>query len=319
MSSPTLTPIHEFTVSRTFTAPRARVWRAWTDRGQMAQWFGPKGITTPVATQDFRPGGIYHYCMKTPDGHENWGRCLYREIVPQEKLVWVNSFSNPAGEVVRPPFSDPWPHEMLTTVTFTESGETTVVNLSWLPINATVEEIQTFNSAHAGMQQGWSGSFEQLETFLARTPLISTGQKITPFLWFDTQAESAARFYTEIFPDSEVTSVSPMVVNFRLAGLEFMGLNGGPTFQFTEAVSFFVSCETQEEVDYYWDRLTAGGSVQQCGWLKDQFGLSWQIVPTALGELLGDPDPAKSQRVLQVMLQMVKLDIAQLRQAAADT
>jgi predicted 3-demethylubiquinone-9 3-methyltransferase (glyoxalase superfamily) len=142
--------------------------------------------------------------------------------------------------------------------------------------------------------------------------------QITPFLWFDGHAEPAARFYASIFPDSEVTNVSPMIVNFRLSGQEFMGLNGGPHFKFTEAVSFFVSCETQEEVDYYWDKLSVGGSVQQCGWLKDQFGLSWQIVPTALGELMGGPDSEKSQRVFQAMMKMVKLDIAGLK-AAAET
>ena len=108
-----------------------------------------------------------------------------------------------------------------------------------------------------------------------------------------------------------------MIMNFRLAGLEFMALNGGPHFKFTEAVSFFVSCETQAEVDFFWDRLSAGGSVQQCGWLKDPFGLSWQIVPTALGELMGDPDPDKSQHVFQAMMQMVKLDIARLKASAA--
>jgi predicted 3-demethylubiquinone-9 3-methyltransferase (glyoxalase superfamily) len=140
--------------------------------------------------------------------------------------------------------------------------------------------------------------------------------KITPFLWFDGRAEEAARFYSSIFPDAEITDVSPMIVNFRLAGQEFMALNGGPEFKFNEAVSFFVSCETQAEVDHYWDKLSEGGSVQQCGWLKDKFGLSWQIVPTALGELMGDPDPARSQRVLQAMLKMVKLDIAGLKAAA---
>lgn len=142
-------------------------------------------------------------------------------------------------------------------------------------------------------------------------------QKITPFLWFDGQAEAAARFYVSVFPGSEVVGVTPMVVTFRLSGLEFLALNGGPHFKFTEAVSFLVNCETQEEVDYYWDKLSAGGSVQQCGWLKDQFGLSWQIVPTVLGELMSGPDPEQSQRVFQAMMKMVKLDIAGLKAAAA--
>jgi predicted 3-demethylubiquinone-9 3-methyltransferase (glyoxalase superfamily)/uncharacterized protein YndB with AHSA1/START domain len=270
-----------------------------------------------AVTRDFRPGGVFHYRMRSADGQENWGRCAYREIVPEDKLVWVNSFSNPAGDIVPPPFPAPWPAEMLTSVTFAAVGDQTTVTVEWIPLHASEAEIRTFDDARQGMAGGWSGSFEQLDDFLARMPRISTGQKITPFLWFDGQAEAAARFYASIFPDSEVTSVSPMIVNFRLAGLEFMALNGGPHFKFTEAVSFFVSCETQAEVDFFWDKLSAGGSVQQCGWLKDPFGLSWQIVPTALGELMGGPDPDKSQRVLQAMMQMVKLDIAGLKAAAA--
>ena len=141
-------------------------------------------------------------------------------------------------------------------------------------------------------------------------------QKITPFLWFDGQAEEAAKFYTSIFKDSKIVSASPMSATFELAGQKFIALNGGPQFKFTEAISFFVSCETQEEIDYFWAKLSAGGSEQQCGWLKDRFGVSWQIVPPILGELLGDEDGAKAQRVAQAMFQMVKLDIKKLQQAA---
>jgi predicted 3-demethylubiquinone-9 3-methyltransferase (glyoxalase superfamily) len=153
-------------------------------------------------------------------------------------------------------------------------------------------------------------------------------QKITPFLWFDDNAEEAVRFYTSIFRDSEVLSLSRygeagpgpkgavMVAKFRIAGQEFMALNGGPQFKFTEAVSFVVDCAGQQEVDYYWDRLLeGGGQTQMCGWLKDRFGLSWQIVPTVLGELMSDEDPAKVKRVMEAMLQMVKIDIAGLKQA----
>jgi predicted 3-demethylubiquinone-9 3-methyltransferase (glyoxalase superfamily) len=152
-------------------------------------------------------------------------------------------------------------------------------------------------------------------------------QKITPFLWFDDQAEQAVNFYTSIFKDSKVLSVSRygdagpgqpgkvMTATFQLNGQEFTALNGGPEFKFTEAISFFVSVETQAEVDELWEKLTAGGEESQCGWLKDKFGLSWQIVPTALGELLGGPDPVKAQRAMQAMLQMRKLDIAALQRA----
>ena len=153
-------------------------------------------------------------------------------------------------------------------------------------------------------------------------------QKITPFLWFDKEAEEAAKFYVSIFKNSKVGKVlrygdtgpgpkgSVMTVSFELDGQPFTALNGGPQFKFTEAVSFVVHCETQPEVDHFWEKLTAGGRPVQCGWLKDKFGLSWQIVPNVLIELLSDPDPQKSQRVMQAMMQMVKIDIAKLKEAA---
>lgn len=154
-------------------------------------------------------------------------------------------------------------------------------------------------------------------------------QKITTFLWFDQQAEEAMNFYVSLFKNSKVLSVSRypeggpmpagtlMTATFQLDGQEFTALNGGPEFKFTEAISLFVTCETQAEVDHFWDHLSEGGEKSRCGWLKDRFGLSWQIVPTALGELMGDPNPRKAQNVMQAMLQMDKLDIAAL-QAAHD-
>jgi predicted 3-demethylubiquinone-9 3-methyltransferase (glyoxalase superfamily) len=141
-------------------------------------------------------------------------------------------------------------------------------------------------------------------------------QKITPFLWFDGQAEEAARFYTSIFKKSKIESISPMSATFRLDGVKFIALNGGPQFKFTEAISFFVSCKTQKEIDYFWQKLSAGGEKSRCGWLKDRFGVSWQIVPPILSELLNDEDDKKSNRVMQAMLKMTKLDIRKLKQAA---
>ena len=152
--------------------------------------------------------------------------------------------------------------------------------------------------------------------------------KITPWLWFDTQGEEAAEFYTAIFPNSKIIDVtrygptgpgpegSAMTVTFVLDGQEYVALNGGPEYTFSEAVSFQISCASQEEVDEYWDRLSESGEEGPCGWLKDRFGLSWQIVPTALGVLLGDPDPARAQRAMQAMLKMRKINIADLQQAA---
>jgi predicted 3-demethylubiquinone-9 3-methyltransferase (glyoxalase superfamily) len=145
-------------------------------------------------------------------------------------------------------------------------------------------------------------------------------QTITPFLWFNNNAEDAMNFYVSIFKDAQVLNVSPMMVSFRLNGQEFIGLNGGPEFKFTEAISLFVNCETQAEVDELWSKLTAdGGEESQCGWLKDKFGLSWQIVPNILGELLGDSNREKADRVMQAMLQMKKLDIAALKRAHEDS
>ena len=147
--------------------------------------------------------------------------------------------------------------------------------------------------------------------------------KITPFLWFDTQAEEAAHFYASVFPDSAVTGVtpgpdgSPLVVEFRLAGQPFTALNGGPQHPFTEAVSFAIDCDTQAEVDHYWDALTAGGSPIACGWLKDRYGLRWQVTPTMLIKLIQNPDRAKAKRAFEAMQGMIKLDIAAI-QAAAD-
>jgi predicted 3-demethylubiquinone-9 3-methyltransferase (glyoxalase superfamily) len=144
-----------------------------------------------------------------------------------------------------------------------------------------------------------------------------TTPKITPFLWFDGKAADAAKFYTSVFKDSKIISVSPMSATFELAGQKFMALNGGPQFKFTEAISFFVSCDTQDEIDYFWQKLSAGGEPGRCGWLKDQFGVSWQIIPLILGDLLYDDNEEKSQRVMQAMLQMHKLDIRKLKEAHA--
>jgi predicted 3-demethylubiquinone-9 3-methyltransferase (glyoxalase superfamily) len=152
-------------------------------------------------------------------------------------------------------------------------------------------------------------------------------QKITPFLWFDANAEEAVAFYTSIFPNSSVQKIdrygkdSPgiegavMTIAFSLNGQAFMALNGGPVYQFNPANSFVVTCEDQAEVDHYWEHLTDGGQEVQCGWLTDKYGVSWQIVPKALDEMLADPEPEKAYRVMQAMLKMVKLDIAELQKA----
>ena len=153
--------------------------------------------------------------------------------------------------------------------------------------------------------------------------------KITPFLWFNDQAEEAARFYVSLFKNSSIGQIarygdagpgpkgSIVTIAFELDGQAFIGLNGGPHFKFTEAVSFSIDCADQAEVDFYWDRLSEGGETSQCGWLKDRFGLSWQVVPAMLADMIGDSDPEKARRATQAMLQMTKLDIAKLQQAYA--
>ena len=154
-------------------------------------------------------------------------------------------------------------------------------------------------------------------------------QGITPWLWFDTEAEEAATFYASVFPNSRIVDVARygsagprpegtvMTVSFELNGQQFAALNGGPEFSFTEAISFQVACETQEEVDSYWETLSDGGEEGPCGWLKDRYGVSWQIIPTALPRLLSDPDPERSQRVMEAMLKMKKIEIRDLEQAVA--
>jgi predicted 3-demethylubiquinone-9 3-methyltransferase (glyoxalase superfamily) len=152
--------------------------------------------------------------------------------------------------------------------------------------------------------------------------------KITPNLWFDTEAEEAADFYVSVFPNSRIVSVAHyndagpreagmvMAVEFELDGQRFVGINGGPEFTFDEAVSFEIECETQDDIDFYWERLSEGGRESQCGWLKDRYGLSWQVVPTGMEELFADPDPRRAERAMKAMLGMGKLDIAALREAA---
>jgi uncharacterized protein YndB with AHSA1/START domain len=158
----------DFVITRVFDAPRELVWRAWTERDQLMQWFGPKGFTMPVATLDFRPGGSLLYCLRSPDGKEMWGKFVYREIVPPERIVLVNSFSDANGGLTRHPFSPTWPLELLATTTFAEQNGRTTITLRWTPINASESERQTFDSSHDSMRQGWTGTFDQLDEFLAR-------------------------------------------------------------------------------------------------------------------------------------------------------
>ncbi len=162
------TALRPFVISRTFDAPRDRLWQAWTERDCLKQWFGPKGFTMPVATMDFRPGGVCHSCLRSPDGREMWGKWLFREIVEPVRFSFVQSFSDAAGGVTRHPLSPTWPLAWLCTVSFAERNGQSTVTVQWLPLNPTDQERDTFNAAQDGMKQGWSGTFEQLADYLAK-------------------------------------------------------------------------------------------------------------------------------------------------------
>jgi predicted 3-demethylubiquinone-9 3-methyltransferase (glyoxalase superfamily) len=210
--------------------------------------------------------------------------------------------------------------------------------VTWRTLDATAEEQQILDTMHASMTQGWSGTMEQLAAYLATPKQIAKGKlmqiarkSVTPCLWFDTQAEEAAKFYCSVFKNSKITSTSRfpdagqdvhhkpagsvMAVAFELDGQPFTALNGGPQFKFDEAVSFQVMCDTQAEVDHYWNALTKEGQEGPCGWLKDKFGLSWQVVPSAIPKMMTDPDAKKSARVMNAFMKMKKLDLETLNRA----
>ncbi len=157
----------EFVISRVFDAPRTLVWKAWTERERLMQWFGPKGFTMRVATLDLRPGGVFHYCLRSPDGHDMWGKFVYREIVAPERIVWVNSFSDEKGGLTRHPLSEKtWPLEMFSTTTLTEHDSKTTVTVRWSPLTATEAERKTFDTNHESMRMGWTGTMDQLAEYL---------------------------------------------------------------------------------------------------------------------------------------------------------
>lgn len=158
--------VQPFILSRTFNAPRELVWKAWSERARLMEWFGPKGFKMPAAKLDFRPGGSFHYCLEAPNGDEIWGKFVYREIVAPEKIVLVDAFSDESGGITRHPMSTVWPLEMLSTFTLVEQNGRTTVTVTWLPWNATDEENEAFDAARNGLNQSWTGTFEQLEAYL---------------------------------------------------------------------------------------------------------------------------------------------------------
>jgi uncharacterized protein YndB with AHSA1/START domain len=158
----------EFVISRVFNAPRDLVWKAWTVPDLMAKWWGPKGFGAKSHKLDFRPGGVYHYSLRAPDGKDMWGKFVYREIAAPQKLVFINCFSDEKGGITRHPFNPTWPLEMLSTITFDEETGGTKVTVTWSPLNATDAERKTFADGHASMQQGWTGTLDQLADYLVK-------------------------------------------------------------------------------------------------------------------------------------------------------
>lgn len=158
----------EFIISRLFDASRDRVWDGWTKRDQLMQWFGPAGCTMTVATLDLRPGGLFHYCMRMAGGQEMWGKFAYREIVPPQRIILVNSFSDPNAGITRHPYSPSWPREMLSTTVLDEQGDQTMLTIRWQPLDPSEEERKTFDSSHDSMKMGWTGTFDQLAAYLGK-------------------------------------------------------------------------------------------------------------------------------------------------------
>lgn len=178
MSSLTATPpTRPFVISRTYDAPRERVFKLWTDREHLLRWWGPKGVTVVSCRNDLRPDGIMHYCLRTSDGHTMWGKWVYREIESPSKLVFVNSFSDEHGSVTRHPLAPIWPREMLSTITFTEQSGRTTVTIEWVPINASASENETFETGRDSMQQGWTGTLDQLGEYLSHPEVTTDGRR----------------------------------------------------------------------------------------------------------------------------------------------
>jgi predicted 3-demethylubiquinone-9 3-methyltransferase (glyoxalase superfamily)/uncharacterized protein YndB with AHSA1/START domain len=293
----------EIIMTRAFAAPRPLVFKAFTTPELLKRWLlGPDGWSLVVCDIDLRVGGTYRYVWRHDRDKTEMGMGgVYREIVAPERIVSTEQFDTAW-----------YPGEAVGTLVLTERGDTTVVTQTMLYASREARD----GILKSGMERGVAASYDRLERLLAST----TMQKIVPFLWFNGQAEAATNFYVSIFKNSKVVNVARaggavMSTTFELDGQRFYALNGGPQFTFTEAISFFVNCETQAEVDDLWTKLTDGGTPQQCGWLKDRYGVSWQIIPSVLGKMLQDEDPAKAGRVMQAMLGMEKISIEGLERA----
>ncbi len=307
---------HEMAILRVVDATPGEVFQAWINPDHLLRWWGPREFTTAHVEVDPKPGGVFRTCIRSPKGDEYPASGTFREIERPHRLVFTHAWDDE-----REAEGD----ERVVTVKLAGTDGKTRVAFH-------IGGFET-EAARDSEIEGWNECLDRLVRHFAaedRSPAPATGralQKITPFLWFDGNAEEAVRFYTSIFRNSGIESVmrygdagpgpkgSVMLVNFRLEGQSLLALNGGPQFNFSPAISLFVSCTTQAEIDELWEKLSEGGEKEDCGWLRDKYGVSWQIVPTIiLGELLGDP--ATSQNVMRAMFTMKKLDIEVLKKAS---
>lgn len=313
-------------IERTVPATLLEVWTLWTTAEGIASWWGPEGFAVTVQELDLRPGGVLRYTMSavapemrafmqqngmpTSTAHS----LRYQEVQPYRRLSWSHDIDFVPGVVA---------YEVGSALELFPTAEGVRLVLQLDPMHA--EEWTQRAVA------GWESELGKLATILASRPAASsTEPKILPCLWFDGQAEEAVAWYLSIFGDGRVVSESrygeagPMpagsllTCTFEVAGQRLIALNGGPQFRFTEALSLMVRCADQAEVDRLWAALCEGGQESRCGWLKDRYGLSWQIVPVELFALLSDPDPGRARRATEAMLGMRRIDLAAMR-AAADS
>lgn len=328
-------------IIRVFDSGVKKVWEMWTKPALVKKWWGPKDFTSPTVKINFKVGGKYLYCMRgaaSPSSpiKDFWSTGVYKEIIPFKKIVITDSFSDEKGNIVPASYygmKGDFPLELEVILTFEESDGKTKMTLNHIGIPS--------GEMADATKQGWNSSFDKIDEIL-KNQENTTKQKITPCLWFDNQAEEAVNFYVSIFSAKDKSSSkkqksriekitrydkaganaskmpigSVMTIEFYLNGEQFLALNGGLYFKFSGAISFIVNCDTQEEINYYWQNLSKGGEKGQCGWInRDKYGITWQVVPEILNKLLADKDPKKSGRVMEAMLKMTKIDISKLKKA----
>jgi uncharacterized glyoxalase superfamily protein PhnB/uncharacterized protein YndB with AHSA1/START domain len=306
----------DFVISRVFSAPRELVWRAFTEPQRLQHWFGPAGTTIVAATMDLRPGGTYHYSMRTPDGGVMWGKFVYREVDASRRLVWVNSFSDEAGGVTRHPLSPSWPLEMLTVVTFdTPLAAQSGLTIRWSPINPTEAERKAFDAGHDSMRQGWGGTLDRLAAYLAAETAVTASARqatgpeqamqMVPYLSFNGKCEAAFKFYEQTlrgklllmmrYGDSPAAAQTPAesrdkIMHARLAVGDalLMGSDAPPQmYQPMQGVSVSLSVKEPGEAERIFAVLAENGAVrmpiqetfwaQRFGMLTDRFGTAWMI------------------------------------------